>query len=371
MSTPVPDHPEAAQLRRFGVGRPVSTAHGRRWAQELAYLLAYNVPSVYSGVVTGDDTGIGAHGTHLAYRRSPGVRVLYVGVELANGPPGSYTTGYVQGVPTGNVDVFVNGSAFGGGALESGLGDISNPIQAPHFSVRNPPIYEAYLDVSALSTAAVQRLTFSWGTSSSHSGIYRLHVAEVPLLDVDPNGAPTTEPGISASWATPEGRLVDSTPDQGEGFERIYAQLDAARSQVRRHLQVVTPEVAGSAAYTMMRPANATLVGNLAWRGTAGLTAQRKFFMRARRLYAATVGNAYTVWLRYQAPAGGTFRVLANGVATDLTLPTAATYGQFSGAVSIPCNGTDQDVELEFLAANASTTDPLLISTIALVENEV
>lgn len=343
MSTPVPDHPDAGRLLPFRVAQPVSTAGCLRWSQELAYLLSYNVAPVYSGVVR--TTDLGTHSVALAYQRSAGAKALLVTVELVEGT--SIQSGVFNWSLDGASSVYIAGAAYDGATLA-----------APKDRVRLPPIHELWIDVAAVGNTTPKTLLLTWTpTNAGKSALYRVHVVEVPLRDLDPTGAPTTEPGVSSSWATPDGRLVDSTPDQGFGFARIFDALDQARAATRRHLQVAVPEVsAGTYSYTTASTSFVTLSG--------------KFFTRARRLYSTAVANQYTLWVRYKAAAGATVRLTTDAGNTDVVLPSTGAFLSATSPVSLPCSTTDQDVQIQFSGKTTSAGSPLYVSTFALIENE-
>jgi hypothetical protein len=362
----VPTRPEPAQLDRLAVGRAVSARHGRHWNHELTFLLAHNVHPVVNAVF--NDSG--ARTVKVAYNRSPGVQVLLVEYELGYGPDES----------TLALSTFTVTASSGTVAAldDNGFLDGSAEIQPDSNAKLNRSIFRGFLDVTGLTVGTTVDLIFTYANVSTDpegAGLYRLSVMEVPLADVSPVDDPTTEVGLEPVWSDPRRAIVDGSTTGDEGFVRLTAMLDKARSQVRRYWQWITTE--GTAAGEAWR-VTATAAGTTFPFGGSG--SARTFKSKARHLY--TVGGSMQpettqIRVRYNnSGIGCTLRCVVTPVGgaavnTDISLPNAgASWDDVTAELLLPTTGTGQEFTIQFQAWNsgAGTT---YVSQIAIISNEV
>jgi hypothetical protein len=357
MPTTVPQTPAAAELRRLAVGQPVSSAHGQRWASDLAHLLAHAVEPVFARsfplITAGSNT------VRVPYARSPGVQLLYVAVELHPAAAGD----------AGTIALTLTGATLLAGSSSELDGAVS--IRCETTRARFGVIHDGYLDVSGVTAGTIQDLAVAWTASVGSNGIYRLHVAEVPLLDVDPAGAPSTEVGVNGAWPAPQNRLCDSAggvTTVGHGFARVIAQLDKARAGMKRHWSIATIE---HVSHALTRTGAG--MGALTWQGGSYSPV---FRLRARRLYTTATANAYTLRVRYWMSDGATtatFRAIINGANSDLALTNkngVGNAGALTMATTVPTSTVDQDVGITVEAEITAGAGILYVDMVALIEAE-
>jgi hypothetical protein len=360
----VPTRPEPAQLDRLAVGRAVSARHGRHWNDELTFLLAHNVHPVVNAIF--NDSG--AHTVKVAYNRPPGVQVLLVEYELAYGADEStlalstFTVTASSGTVTPLDD--------------NGFLDGSAEIQTDSSAKLNRSIFRGFLDVTGLTVGTTVDLIFTYANVSidpEGPGLYRLSVMEVPLADVSPVDDPATEVGLEGVWSDPRRAIVDGDTSTDEGFVRLFAMLDKARSQVRRYWQWVTSEdtTTGFAWRVTATAAGTTFPFSVS--GTA-----RVFKSKARHLYTTTSMQPETTQIRIRynnSGIGCTLRCVVTPVGgaavnTDVSLPNAAaSWATVTAELLLPTSGTGQEFTIEFQSWNsgAGTT---YVSQVAIISNE-
>ncbi len=352
MPTTVPESPSPDSLARYRVAQAVSASSGQRTADEIAFNAARCVRPVFSGHFPEQSTG--TNDVQIAYSRSPGCKVLLVEVELAaTTTAGSDCT--VSLLLSGAT--LVPGSQLDGTAL----------LRAPPEGRRDQTRYVAYLDVTGVTVATIQDLRVRCVSSTgSPLGFWRIHVIEVPTADIDPAGAPTTEVGVNAAWPNPPNVLEAGSASGSLGFVRATAEIDKARSQVKRHCQLCCVELAGRA-WTTTSLAWAALT----WTGMRTTAYDPDWFVRAKRLYTTTEPNSVTFRARGWvdgAGQSGSVRILLGGVASgtltfNTTTPTAA-----SVAVNVPTNTASQIVKVEFEALVASAGNQLYLSQLVTID---
>lgn len=355
MPTTVPSYPSPSQLSSMAVARPVSgSVNGQRWANELAFLRAHAVQSVAAVKLPRHAT---ASTVRVAYNRSPGCNVIRVEVEL-------HVTIVFPSFGRINASVALSGATLIAGSLLDG----SSELLVPESEVSDYPVYVAYLDVSGVTAGTTQYIDISWTDVSNGTGLYRVAVHEVPLAEVDPVGAATTEVGLNGGWPNPPNKLEAGATNVSYGWARIFGELDGARYTCRRHWQLATPEITAAAWTT-----SSTVDGPLTWNITGAYDPD--WYIRARRLYATTTANAHTLVGRLRMDAGGSsgrVRILLDGVASGtLTVPAGTTsFTTISTAVSVPTNTSGQLVKVEFDARVDGGGQTLYCSNLALIEAE-
>lgn len=352
MGTRVNIRPQQSSISNALVNAPVSANVASRWSGELGFLHCKNVQPVVSQSIRAQV----ANGTiRVVYNRSPGVDLIRVDVQphLGTGA-GSLLTIVVTSTPTA-LDIISGGQLDGIQQIEAGNG-----------LVRNPVCVTSYFDVTAMTPGVAEELIITWADINKTVGVAYLHVVECPKYDTDPMTAPTTEMGLDGSWVTPGNEIFDGSGSTKNGILRIVDQLDRARYQVRRHMQISTAEntltsweviSAGSADVPFRMHNNA-----ITFRG------------RARNLYASGA-NLYTAYVRYQHSGANTgtvaFQVTPVGGAlttTTCALANSGTWATASCALSIPTTGTDQEFGLSFKSSTTSGTQYLAM--LSIVENE-
>jgi hypothetical protein len=351
VTAPVLDRPSPAQLRRLVTGQLVSAAHGRHWAAELGYLLAYNLPPVCSVDLPEQLAGYVAVVARVGYVRTPGCDVVRVLIGLRERPPGA--------------TMRVNVAAAGAVALEPTRLDGSATLTCPPQLLQSYETHEALFDVTALTPGTPVDFVVTATDVNDSRGICELHVIEVPQAATDPVAAPSTEVGVDAAWPHYANPLVDGAIPGPRGTRRLVAQLDRARTEVRPHFQLVTYEDDTNAWFvqgttfaspfaTVVGVADVPRFGGRAWRLKTGLPA--KATLRCR--YKTTGGSAATL------------RVRLNGVNTDIALPNSATFTALTAAITLPNGGTNQEFTAEFEAKSAGAVDRVRISQLLIYGTE-
>jgi hypothetical protein len=354
MPIPVPQLPTAAQLRRLLVGRVASHQHVMRWTDELLYLLGYNLPTVASVVLPEYTHASNDSVVQLYYYPSPYAKALRATAEV-------YST---NAPATCEIETLVDGvSATFLAGYEGGL-DISKAFRMM-YDRRQGVSATGYIDVSGLS-AAPHRITVTRLADVGDTGIRRVSLCEVPLAASDVETTPADEPGVNPAWALPPGRIVEALSTNAYGFARIVGQLDAARTLVRRHVQVATLEDTTNAEQT----ASASFVTIFGATGTL-------YRLRGSRIWGTAASSStdepFYVFVRYLAASGATLRLAVTPVGgatvnTDIALGASAAWAtDASGTLAIPVQvagvAAECDVEIQ-LKATAGTA---YVATVALV----
>lgn len=359
MATSVPSQPTPARLARLAVGQPVSSAHGSRWAQDLAFLEAYALPPVAAATLP-QTSATSPSTLRVAYARSPGCQLLLVRVQQhPRAAIGARST--ITATLTGATWYVANGL--------DGTAELNAP---PHDRRDEGGVVVGYLDVSGVTAGTVQDLAIvTANVADNPYGLREVLVAELPVAAVDPVGAPTTEVGVDGAWPSRDNPLYDGATDQARGFVRLWDRLDAARTKVRRHWQVCALEdTAGAFSCTATGA-----FGSVVFRPTTG--ADPAWRLRARALWGASAStpNRYTFRVRYRtANAGGTVKIrpVFNGVAgATLSVGGTTSWTAATVTVEVPTDGTDQEVTIRFEAMTDATAGTLYISQLALIEDEL
>lgn len=387
MPSPVNPRPTPSTLAGRRVGVAVSSAHGRRWAQELNYLRAHAVQCIGEAHYPIPRTSSPTYDANLLYQRTPGVMALRVCVKLHHGDTGSSSGGHVRiavGTDPNALTTLPDPSptpiaAFIG--VEPPVFTSSSFLSLPNERLREHEEHIAFIDVSEFDPASVYviRLRYtSDGTATDGPWSFSLH--EVALATVDPVADPTAEPGFNEAEPDSRNRLRQGVSGVN-GVLRLWSELDVARSQVRRHIAVSRSGTRADASY-----------GALVW-GAELVVSDPVFLARARRLYdPAVAGNSAKLWVLYafNATYAGlsdakikiTFDTTAVGGATTASYEfqltdTGSNLAVGSVDVTLPCDGTDQLVEFTISAKTQSdnggggtSVDTLTVLALALIEDE-
>jgi hypothetical protein len=380
MPTPVAPYPTASRLLATAVDEPVSSAHGRRRAQHLNFLrahLAQSVAVARFGPTTTNFLGLGGW-VHFFYRRTPGIQAVRLGVKLHPAQSGGSSKTAVLAVDVGTAPgsmspatILSASDSFGG--VES--------VTLPDAKVRVRDELVAFLDVRALDPANVYlvRVSYTPAVANEANFFSRVSLHEVPLAAVDPSGDPTNEPGVNEAEADVRNRVHQGTTGGPTGLLRLFGEYDVARTKVRAHAQISTPQ-------------------GYSWNGASGGLAALNWGVggydprlrgRARRRYAAGTYNRYTVCALYGfAPtyagvAACKLRVSAatpagtDGTFADVALvDTAGGYAVGTATLDVTTADADQRFELAVTAATESTdgvsfaTDTVRLHALALIEDE-
>jgi hypothetical protein len=375
----VPDKPRVVSLQRLTVGQPASASAITRWNEDLAFLTSYVAQPVCS--VSGISTSTTPHSYYVAYTKTPGTKALRVAIELqqsASGTSPSLTCEIT--CPTGTINYCDVAPLL--------WADASRSIDTTAETMRDyaSPNVPNTIDVSQLTDGTTYDLKFTVtdtsGTAGITRGLFRIHVVECPLANVDPIGAPTTETGVNGAWLTNTDRnaIVDGTDSTvSYGMRRLMNQVAIARAQKRRQMQCVRPESTSLGWSVTADGASPTTAFPFGFSGAP------VFRVRAPALYGTTTASLWTLRLRYINSAGNKlkFRVAVTpvGGATtnhDFTLANSATWtaasvdtGAVSMSVSIPSSGTNQEADIQFFAVNDTAATTTQVSQIYLVSAEV
>lgn len=370
MSIYVPDRPPQTTIRGHTVAQPVSQRHGRGWVDTVHFLLGQALPPTLSLNL---EPVIAASPVDyvFAHKRTPGARALMVLAELhepdADGRACRLDLARLSGttdyLPVGTIE----GDMHGNRALFPQTGFYSNPAK-----------FVDFIDLSGWTVGALEWVRVRW--TDGHSaypaggthGISRLHAFEVPRATIaeDSNDA-----GVDGGWPFVGNYLWDGDATLTlDGFKRLAAEIDRARTQLRAHHQILTPEsIADSWAC-------GSSVGVWAPVVFGPGTTQTRFVTRARRLWEASTPNQQKLVARYttqHATDGAELRVTATsrvtGTVIQSTLALPASLGFAASAevaAPIPCDGDGQMVELTFDYKTTGAAN-LRLSCLDLIEDEV
>jgi hypothetical protein len=353
------------QLASHVVARAAAARHGRVWQDAIHHLLGYNLPPIVSCNINADAAGSSADYV-FAYRRTPGARALAVVVELREPSSDAAECTILLERVAGGTHYLPDDAAANGN-----LRDLV-PHSQPTGNWADPRQIIDVLDVSGLTVGALEWIRVRWTdsvTAPGTRGIARIHAFEVPRATL---ATDASDAGIDGGWPFAGNPLHDGTSSTLDGFERLLAEVDRARSLVRRHHQLVTIESTSDA-----WPCGSSVGG---WAPVRfGRSTQPTFRLRARRLYDASVDNLHSLVCRYttqHAKDGAQLRMTATSRGTGtvrsatLTLPPSTTFAA-SGTVAalIPCDGTDQEVDVVFDYQTTGAAN-LMLSTVDVIENE-
>jgi len=373
MPIPVPARPTADQLLRYRSNQPASAMHFRTQIQNLNFLRGY-VVEPYASVCYAEPAAEYALGSTINYpllfTNTPGVALARVQLEAM-----AHSTGNLWNISSTTID---GGAATWINGTSNVLQNIDSPCPATNERLRRS--HFGYLSLSGLSTTSVHTALFTMNCTAAQKGLSSLSMTECPYAMIDPNGNPTTEPGVNEAWPDARNRIFAGTASTGAGTQRLIEEARLARIRHRRHWQIATHESSG---YTWLRAAAPGTFGALDWQGATGTAYDPVFFMRAARR-SAVVGNYYKFHARYKwGGAAGTalIRITCetseNNWSNIITTTTANvnlvntgggwTVGS-SSAFYIPLDGAGQRVRLSFGAI--SDGSDLEITNLALIEEE-
>ncbi len=386
MPSPVPTRPSPVRLLSRAVGVAVSSAHGRRAAQELNFLRAHAVQCIADHQFHSVTTCSPTSSVDSFYRRTPGVNALRVTVKLHHAGAGS-TGGTLK------VSVGTNPAALTDLVAADYLGTnppmytSTTPVSLPNARLRTHEEHTAFIDVTGLDPADtnIVRVLYTAATNPTSDGQWSVSLHEVALSTVDPAADPTDEAGVNEAEFDFRNRVYGGVVGSTGGLVRVWGELDVARSEVRRHIQI-----AARPNHYWYR-ANAAY-GALNWNAGLGTTYDPVLRVRARALYGSTVNNTvrlvalYLFNATYTGLTGAKLKVTVSSANTggattasyELQLAdTGSAYAVGSVLATLPTDGTDQDCEVSFTAKTQSddggggtAVDELRILALALIEEE-
>lgn len=343
MPFPVPSTPTPVQLRRLAVRKLVAHAHAQRWADELLFLLGYNVHLVAAARLPPYTSDTDGTNTTLFVCPSPYAKVLRV---------------HVEGYATSATALCTIDGAVGRTWVTGQDGGLNAQEQRFGYNVQARKTLTGLLDLSTgftpgtITTVQTRRLPVS-----GESGLRLVQLCEVPLATTDVQDDPADEPGFNPTWALPPGRLVEALDSDPRGFARIFGELAKARDQMRQHIQwgsiedTTHSEQTASTSYV-------TIFGS-------------SYRVRVPRYYNLSTPKTYTLCVRYLAAGGCSVRVAVtprggSTTNTDLALSAAGVWtSDTSSTVDLPVNGTDQECDIELkLKATSGTA---YVATLALI----
>lgn len=300
MPSYVPQRPVPALLRSRQTGAAVSSAHGRRWAQSLNHLRGWAVEPVCSNSYF-PQTTTGACDYWAIYKRTPGVEVLRVSIRLhANLAGGGVNRKCTLSIAAGTTVAGVSGVSYVGATPSFLDGTTESPV--PWLQGRQAPELTAYIDVSGFTIGSlyVIRLRYTPNANGGYNGVRTFALHECPRSTLDLVADPTNEPGLDEAEPDIRNRIRAGTTGTNGGMVRLASEIDIARTQHRRHLQISCPS---SGVYTNYSPfssmggvscywtVNSTTETNPNYRAPAGQDILLR--SRPRKLYQSTPGNNY------------------------------------------------------------------------------
>lgn len=375
MTTPVPQITSAFDLDPVQVGKPVSSGGFSRWAEELAFLLGHNVHKVADVTIPkrlaprAQLQGLG-YSVPIVYARSPGARVLRVGVELWP----SDELGDSQ-----TVDVTLpSGAAW----LDAGGLDGTVAHYNPPAGRTQPRELVGWVDVSGVTVGDLGTWLAVTGTPTSKGeGVRRVTVCEVPLAAID---LTASEPGWDQAATRPGRLVIDGGASSPRGVQRLFYLSDLARRKWKKHLWVGGLESANASTSTSLTPhwhrAAATLgpIDFLQGRDPGfylvprdlhqdGATTLWKLFVRYR---SGSTSTDVGVYFDEGAIASGAWVSSTLHARQALTLPgTSGVWTWASTSVTVPAlSGGFYLFRVSFDATGPGGSELLCLAALGLVE---
>lgn len=372
MPIPVPQRPTPDILARYQANQPASAMHFRNQIQRTNFLRGYAVQPYFSGCYPEPSANFGPTETqlyNLLFIPTPGVSLARVQIEthaFSSNKLFSISAVKIDGADatpiTGSNDVFSNNSA---------------PVTASVERLRKT--HTMFLDISALDPDTIHTLTLWCYTPVESKGISSISFCECPYAMIDPNGNPTTEPGVNEAWPDARNRIFAGTASTGAGTQRLIEEVSLARTHARQHFQIATLE---DDTRCFKRAASGSF-GQLDYQDSFGTTYDPTFYMRAKRKSAVNT-NAYKLYARYKwAGAAGTALIRATIessednwntiISTDTTgtinlVNTAGVYTIGEASCTLFLDGAGQRNRITF--GVISDTHDLYITNLALIEEE-
>ena len=298
MPSYVPQRPVPSDLTSRQIGKAVSSAHGKRWAQSINHGRGFGVMPVCAHNYFPHRTN-GSIDYWAIYKRTPGVEALRVAFRLHK----DFST-------TRQARITIDaGTTVAGIAAVSYIGgtpyflDGTNYLPLPYGDARQSPEYVAYIDVSGWSTSNLYavRLQYTPLFNNNINGVRSWSLQECPRATLDIVNDPTNEPGVDEAWPDVRNRVHAGTTGTASGLVRIAGEIDVLRTQHRRHLQINCPGENGQ--HVTVGSQTFTGIVNTYWTANnmadAALTWVRPHNQdlvlrcRPRKLYQSTPGNAY------------------------------------------------------------------------------
>lgn len=349
--------PTTGDLAAYAVGKPVSATHIARMAQDVGYLLGQNTQTVIAQCFAYRSST--NRTIKVSYTRNPGVSILLVEAEPHKGS---------AVVANGTITVTSSAGTIAWASPAAAAAPFNGTVGA--FVAHSEDIarrrtWRAYLDVTGLAVGTTYDLNFAWADNSSGKGIAKLTVLECPISSANTVDFPTSDIGMDIGAIHSGLGISTNTTTSARGMARMLAQYDKCRTGNKRQWQVCTSELdadafqTSSGSYaTMMAAHSAT---NPTWR------------WRAQRHYTTTGDETMVLGWRYRVSGGATaaLQILVDGVATQSTGLTSATYTEVTKALLIPCSGaTDQEVTIQIQGRITSGAGTVYLSRARVCSNQ-
>lgn len=370
MTTRVPTDWPFVPLHAARVGAAAAYPTPSGWNDALAYL------TCRCKHVVGANAGMAARNgtTSFFYSPSPGAHALLVAVELNN---------VADGRAICKIGVAINGATGTALGVPPNQLDGATPRNCPTSATRRPPVFYGVFDVSALTAGTgveVAVTVTDLGGATASAGLYGLAVYEVPRDLTAPETTPSTEPGLQRTGTFHGAPIVQgsgaASADAGLGLERVWHELDAARSKVKRYpVQLATVEDASAWYVTEANPTAGATFQNVTFPGfPAGGVPH--LATRAKRLYTGGVDNQIKVRLRVNN--GGSVstvvRLVVNGSANNDFTVTGAGWQAVTGTLTLPTSdATNQEARItavQMKISDAVGAKTSRLSALCLLDNE-
>ena len=376
MTNPVSQCASSFDLDPVQVGKPVSSGGLSRWAEELAFLLGHNVHKIAEVTLPKRIAprtplrGL-AYSVPIPYARSPGARVLRVGVELWP----SDELGDSQ-----TIDVTLpSGAAW----LDAGGLDGTVDHYNPPAGRTQPRELVGWIDVTGVTVGSLATwLAVSGVPTSKGEGVRRVTVCEVPLAAID---LTASEPGWDQAATRPGRLVIDGGASSPRGVQRLFYLSYLARSKWKKHFYVGGIESTDTSTSASITPH---------WhRATASLGpldflcgADPAFYLVPRNLHQDGAATLWKLLVRYRTSgstatdlgivfdvgsvAGGAWSSVALSARQALTLAgTSGTWTWASGSVSVPALSGGADlVRVQIDATGPGGAELLCVACVGLVE---
>lgn len=359
MSASVPKRPQYAQLSRLMTGNAVYGTHGQHWYNELAFLLAQNLQPVFANTfgLTGQNNIV------VPYTRSPGAQVVLVEFELAKAAAGdegaSVSVAITPG--SGSVSFLAVGSNPFDGSSEN-LNDAR--------TLWNYQTFRGFMDVTSLTAGSNTFLLFQATQVGKNSKkFYRIQLTEVPLSETAAGALPSTEVAFEPRWCQAGNAIVDGLTSSAYGTVRMYDQLDQARTAPLQLFSIATEENALVSTWAITSTTFVAL--------PFGTGSDPQWRFRVPAIYTGAIGANVTFAVRYYNPTvAATVRAVVTPVGGspqnfDISLPTIGGAGwlEATSTITLPANGTSQEVTITFQAKVASAGTSY-VSHISMLDTE-
>lgn len=381
MAQNIDKKPTPSNFDGFVTGHTVQGSHFARWAREADFHLGYNLHQVCNTYLNDVTASLALTGsdTHIQYWKSPYAKVGVLELELnAQVVTSSLRTCWINAVlPSG-------ATWIGSSSFDSTITASLRELHYPHTNQGNIPVFQAFVDVSGVTTASIVdfhlQITNSNGTTSSLGhGIARMAFNEVPLAYSYVSTTASTEPGIDLNWTQPNQFILEGNVTASYGLDRVINQLDLSRAKMRKQFQLGT-HTDQSRLWYGQTGTDVNLTYQMRSTGD-----KRYIYFKTRDLYntgsVTTTTWTWRVW--YKTDTSGTLgspdynitlQHSPSGSATvtagNLQLTPSVNWTTATGSLTLPTNGTGSVVTAYLTTKIPAASRRLDIHSIAFFENE-